>query len=294
MTSSAPDRTAAAKMRLRPSERDMDVLTGLSDYRFLSIPQLTALYYPSKGSCEARMRVLFRSGLAHRVFVPARPYDRKTHTIYALSKAGAQVLGRTRHVPSPVHLSDRERRSALFLDHTLRRNDVRICLELLAREDPGFQLLTWRQRPEDIRSEATIRWGRRTERVPIIPDGYFAVRLGRDVQAFAVEIDMGTVSVERMEKRYRAYWKWHRSGGHRLRYGRAPLRVLTLTTTDAHLKALRDAAARAPETTASSGSGLFWFTRLDSADIELPETLLSPVWTVARPNPGPPRPLFDS
>lgn len=111
--------------------------------------------------------------------------------------------------PRMPFLSESSRRSALFLDHTLRRNDVRICLELLHREMPGFQLLFWKQAPEDVRASAEVPVaGRRTARVPIVPDGVFAVRHHGQFHLLFLETDMGTVPVKRMQLRYQAYWRW--------------------------------------------------------------------------------------
>ena len=266
---------------IRLTARDQLILRDLGDYRFLSIPQLHALHFPSKGSAETRLRELFEAGLATRVFMSARPYDRATSTIYALAPKGARRLKELDPESSPQVLPEHERRSALFLDHTLRRNDLRICLELLAREDPGFQLLGWKQAREEVRAVAQVRQGRITERVAIVPDGAFSIRVAGACHAFAVEIDMGTVAPRRMETRYRAYWTWQRARGHLARHGRAPLRVLTLTTTPSRLERLRQAAMAAP-TEGRDGSGLFWFALLDIADLRQPDRLLRRAWRVAR------------
>lgn len=276
-----PPRTTL-QLRLRP--RDYDVLAALADHRLLSVPQLAVLHFPSRGSATARLRRLHQGGLVARVFMPVRPYDRRAHTIYGLAGRGARTLRERRGGELPRFLSTREQRSGLFLDHTLRRNDVRTCLELLARQDPGFQLLTWRQVPEEVRASAQVRVGRKQERVPLIPDGYFALRHVGTTEGFVLEIDMGTVLLSRMERRYRGYWTWWKARGHHRRFGKAPLRVLTLTTTTRRLQALKNAAARSP--TGGSGSGLFWFARLDIADLEQPHRLLGPSWEVARPGSG--------
>ncbi|MBI4438208.1 replication-relaxation family protein [Candidatus Uhrbacteria bacterium] len=275
-----PGRTTKNKA-IRLTTRDQVILRDLGDYRFLSIPQLHALHFPSKGSAERRLRELFEAGFATRVFLSARPYDRATSTIYALSLRGARMLRELDPASFPQVLPEHERRSALFLDHTLRRNDLRICLELLARQDPGFQLLGWKQAREDVRAVAQVRRGRTTERVAIVPDGAFSIRVAGACHAFAVEIDMGTVAPRRMETRYRAYWTWHRARGHLARHGPAPLRVLTLTTTPSRLERLRQAAITAP-TEGREGSGLFWFALLDVADLRQPDRLLRRAWRVAR------------
>ncbi len=260
--------------------RDFSVLRDLGDYRFLSVPQLVALHFPSEHSAQARLKRLVDAGLAIRVFMPVRPYDRTACSIFALSAKGSRLVAEHFGGKRPRFLSERERRSGLFLDHTLRRNDLRICLELLSR-GTGPQLVTWKQRPDEVGDYAKIRINsRRHERVPIVPDGFFAlVHKGR-CEAFVVEIDMGTVRRERMFLRYRAYWRWWKDGRHYLRFGGAPLRVLTLTTTDKRLETLRNEAASAPEC-GRKGSKLFWFAKLETADICDPERLLAAAWKLA-------------
>lgn len=275
---------------LRYTERDLDVLDALGDYRFLSIPQLQALHFPTNGTAETRLRRLHEHELVVRLYMPARPYDRRVHTIYGLSAKGAKLL-RTRHEgAAPPHLSPKNERSALFLDHTLRRNDLRICLTLLARQNPDFEFVSWEQTPEEVKARAEVPDGRDTQRLTLIPDAVFVLRQGESAAAFAVEIDMGTVRVTSMAERYRGYWCWWKAGGPAKRFGPIPFRVLTLTTTEAHLAALKRVATEAP-TTGRKGSGLFWFTLLSALDIKNPASVLAPSWQVARVTEAPPRPL---
>jgi hypothetical protein len=288
-----PRRTDPRRERaLRVTERDLQVLTDLGDYRFMSTPQLTALHFPSPARTQARLRQLVDAGLACKVFMPVRPYDASAKTIYALAGAGARLLVERRGGPRPRYLTERERRSGLFLDHTLRRNDLRVVLEQLHTQRVDVDFLTWRQAPEEVRAvvEAPVRT-RRPERIPLVPDGFFALRHDGHCQGFLVEIDMGTVRLERMRARYRGYWAWHRWGRARTRYGPLPLRVLTLTTTARRLENLRKAAMKSP-IGGTTGTNLFWFAQLDQLDLDAPEKLLAACWTTAQSRPGPPRPLL--
>lgn len=278
---------------IRLTERDDDILHGLGSYRFLTSRQAGALWFASEGAAATRLRALLAHDLVVRVFMPVRPFDRTAATIWALSPRGARRVREAREGARPTCLSANDRRSALFLDHTLRRNDARVCLALLDRGRHGFHLLRWAQAPAEVRGSAVVPTGRgRAARVPIVPDGFFALRCGGRIHAFAVEIDMGTVSVRAMALRYRAYWTWWKRGGMARKYGGAPTRVLTLTTTPARLERLRAAAAAAP-TEGRKGTGLFWFALLGAADIAAPERLLAGPWVAARAGPAEPRPLLD-
>lgn len=266
---------------LRYTDRDLDVLDALGDYRFLSVPHLAALHFPTSGSAETRLRRLHEHDLVVRLYMPARPYDRRVHTIYGLSAKGAKLLRDRHEGVAPPHLSAKDERSALFLDHTLRRNDLRICLTLLSKENADIQLVSWQQAPDAVRAKTEVPDGRDTKRATLLPDAVFVLQLSDARAAFAVEIDMGTVRVTSMAERYRAYWCWWKAGGPAKRFGPVPFRVLTLTTTEAHLAALKRAAIQAP-TTGRKGSGLFWFALLSSLDITNPASVLAPTWQVAR------------
>ncbi|MFZ5477069.1 MAG: replication-relaxation family protein [Myxococcota bacterium] len=277
---------------LRLTERDYDLLDALGDYRFLSVPQAAALFFPSAGSAARRLRELVAAKLALPVFLPVRPWTRASETVYALAGKGAVLLAPRHNGLRPRHLTAREQRSGLFLEHTLRRNDVRIAFDLLQLGRSDFTQFAWQQNPDQVRASAVVKLGVRTEaRVPIVPDGVALVRIGGQHHVLAIEIDMGTVPVVRMWRRYRAYWKWWRLGGPRLRYGPVPYRVLTLVPDEKRLKALAAVAARAPENR-SRGSRLFWFATLDAADITTPQKIIGAVWRPATEPLSPPEPLF--
>lgn len=279
---------------IRLTERDHDLLDALGDYRFLSVPQASALFFPSAQSASRRLRELVAARLAVPVFVPVRPYSRESQTVYALGAKGARLLTPRHNGLRPRHLTAREQRSGLFLDHTLRRNDVRIALDLLQIARKDFTLHAWQQNPDSVRASALVRVGSRSEfRVAVVPDGVALVGMAGEHQVLAVEIDMGTVPLQRMWRRYRAYWKWWRVGGARARYGPVPYRVLTLAPDARRLEALRKVAIRAPERGAQ-GTKLFWFGSLDLADLRDPTKLLDASWTIATTNPLPPQPIFNS
>lgn len=267
--------------RIRLTERDRDLLDALADYRFLTATQAAALFFPSEHSAARRLRELAQAKLAVPVFLPVRPWSRATETVYALAAKGAREITPRHNGMRPRHLTAREARSGLFLEHTLRRNDTRIALDLLQGVARSFALLGWQQNPDLVRSSAVVKVGMRSEaRVPTVPDGVALVRAGDECHVLAIEIDMGTVPVERMWRRYRSYWKAWRLGSARLRYGPAPYRVLTLVPDNKRLASLRAAAIRAPER-GSQGSRLFWFATLEHADITNPARLLGPVFEVA-------------
>jgi len=95
-----------------------------------------------------------------------------------------------------------------------------------------------------------------------------------------------------MALKYRAYWKWWKTGAARVRFGGAPLRILTLTSSTRRLQSLRESATRAPE--GKPGSALFWFAEVENVDIAEPERMLGRVWQTAMPGPGVRKPLISN
>jgi hypothetical protein len=96
---------------------------------------------------------------------------------------------------------------------------------------------------------------------------------------------MGTVRLERMRLRYAGYLAWWRARGHLPRWGDAPLRVLTLTTTTRRMEALRKASTpRVGETR------LFWHALLEHVSLTEPERFLASTWTTSESST--PQPLF--
>lgn len=277
---------------LRVTTRDLKLMDALSSFRFMSIPQATLLFFTSRGSAEARLRALARAGLVYKVFMPVRPADKTSVTVFGLARRGAELLRPRHNGERPPHLLGRELKSGLHLEHTLKRNDVRLALESLGHQHPRFTVLDWTHDPVENHGEALLKCGRAIRRVPCVPDGVAILRLGSECQVLAVEVDRGTIPVDRMQLRYRAYWQRWRDGTLDHRYGRVPYRILTLTTTKARLEALRKAALTAPN--GDQGSRLFWFGTLDAADFEKPEQLLERVFLVAHPRDPGPHHLFKS
>jgi len=224
---------------------------------------------------------LHRAELIIRVFQPIARSGSAQESIWALARKGAAEVARAKECPLPSHMTAKEQRSNLFIDHTLARNDFRICFELLHRQGK-LELLTWKQSPEEIGVQTELRGphGGRL-RVPLVPDGYFAVRYKDQTCHLLLESDMGTVALKRMALKYRGYWTWWKQGEHRRRFAADNLRVLTVTSSYTRLDNLRRLAMNAPNRV-RKGSGLFWFSTLAHVDPRAPEELLERIWWSAR------------
>lgn len=201
------------------------LLRAVGDLEIASLPQLAALACPSQASARRHLRVLFDGGWVE--VVPASraafalPGERQdpgllfgsAPNLYALTRAGEKLLadldgrplGRreTRGVPSP-----------LFLAHELAIRDVRVWLELTARENANQALETWHHGPD-----AAIDLQRQAPPKVVRPDAWFTYRLGDRVLVGLVEVDTGT---ERGNRRWR-----EKLEAYALLYGSSQLRAVT-------------------------------------------------------------------
>lgn len=291
MNSSSATRTKKTP-NVRITDRDLALFEALSSYRIFSTAQVAALFTPSYDAAERMLRRLHRAELILRVFLPVVRSGSAKESVWALARKGAAEVARARECPLPSHMTAREQRSNLFIDHTLARNDFRICFELLHRQGK-LELLTWKQSPEEIGANAELRGphGGRL-RVPLVPDGYLVVRYHGKTSHLLLEADMGTLALKRMALKYRGYWTWWKQDAHRRRFAADNLRVLTVTSSYTRLDNLRRLAANAPNRD-RKGSGLFWFSTLTHVDPRAPEELLERVWWSARVGASAPQLLLE-
>jgi hypothetical protein len=110
--------------QVRLTERDLWILEGLGQMRFLTTSQLAKLYFDdSRWSANKRLRKLLDSGLA-KVWVRSLSQD----NIYSLTRKGVNAFNEDKldleqKVRLPLDLDGN-------LDHLLAINDVRITLAL--------------------------------------------------------------------------------------------------------------------------------------------------------------------
>ncbi len=251
------------------TERDRKIFHMLDDLRFLTVTQLAHLFFSSRPVADQRLRLLGRAGYLTTLDW-TRGKDSSKSVVYALARAGAEVLREDGRGSLPRFIRPSERRSRAFIEHTVLRNELFVVLELLTRET-NLQLVSFRHHPEEVAVSATLHKGGGSERRVAVADAFFAVLIADQCSAFLVEIDRATLPLKRMKERYEVYEAWWRKGGARQRFGGAPLRILTFST-KAHVRSL---AAVAPK------SSLFWFTTLDTLQLDHPEALLAAYWLTA-------------
>jgi len=263
------------------------ILRFLAELRFLSLPQIAKLCCPSvrqdlsEKSARRHMRALFDAGLVEVLPVsraalapPGVPNDASllygsAPNVYAPAARGLEILHR-------VGITDRQiegrkkpaygPKNSLFLAHELEVRDVRVWLELAAREGK-YDLEKW----EDG-EDAAIDLERDQPPFLVRPDAWFVLRLEQAVLVGLVEVDRGT---ERGDRRWREKLEAYQAlfTGRRLPTvtGYINARVLVIAPDARRRDQLAGAVAEAGESLASK----FWVAERSVID----ETcLLLPRW----------------
>jgi hypothetical protein len=264
---------------MRLTERDIDVVEAVNRYRVLKQEQIQSLYFGSQATAKFRLAKLYDHGYLERKFLPVMLGEGRSPTLYVLDKKGADLLRVERGYDELMWYSSSKDLKTEFLEHTIAINEVMVAVTLAARQE-GFILEKWAGE-NDLKADydyVTIRTasGKR-ERVPVLPDSYFSLIAHNRRHHFFLELDRGTMTLDRFKTKVRAYMAYHESGGYEKRYGTKSLRVLTViaakSSGEKRIKNLKMASEQV------GGKHRFWFA---TANLLIPKTILIvPVWQVA-------------
>lgn len=263
--------------RMRLTERDIKVALAVYDYRVLKREQIQQLFFPSKNTANDRLNRLYQQGFLERRWLPVEYGQGMGQALYLLAERGADLvaeqLGMDRAAVTWKQAYNEV--GALFLEHTLMVNQVRIVFTVAA-ERAGYTIDRW-TKEEELKAEreyVSIRTDRGTQRrVAVIPDGYFILNLGDKRAHFFLEVDRATEANKRWAQKVQSYLVYTQSGGYEKRFQTRSLRVLTVTTSEKRLNNLKRTTEQA------GGERLFWFATLQ--EIERAKALTEPIWRVA-------------
>jgi hypothetical protein len=229
--------------RLR--ERDLALLDGLYQHRFLTRQQLQILFFTDPGSPRPAQRRLHRlrdDGLIARRALALPDGRREPEPYYCLTPDGAQLVAHRNQLP----LTEARRRAAdaisnpLFVRHALAGGDLHCALIRAARTEPAHRCL-----PEWWRGELAVeaRFAENGKPTLLRPDGYTRYQAGDDIHHLLLEVDLGTMSLPRLLAKLDRYRAFSRSRSWRDRYPVFP-KLLLLTTSRERVDSL--CAALAP------------------------------------------------
>jgi hypothetical protein len=258
------------------TERDVRILRLVADFRYMTREQVEKLEFsPTTISyCKRRLSLLFHNGYLERRFLPLRGVFGAARAYYVLDQRGTGVL-MTLLALTRAELDWRPRdgrREPLYMEHTLRINDMRVLLILAARR--AALELRWiderelKRRARDHRVPDPLHLN---ERITIIPDGYFT--LGNR-WSFALELDRGTVEEVPFKRKVRGYGEWKTSGLYTRSFGTSSLRVLFVVA-DSRRDPHRISRIRRWTQSAGGGS-MFWFAALEELGADA--LLFEPEW----------------
>lgn len=256
------DISTRTRGRIVITRRDLELLLSLFQYRFLSLPQVERLHFPSAQTAARRLRLLARAGLVTVVRMPGI-----TDRIASLTGPGIDQLSAMLKVPAAELGRSRARfrpKDHLFLRHALAVSDFRIALEAAASARPdtfvrGFYADHVVERTDSggfTRFTRDLAAGVAGPGATVghTPDGVFALTCGTASALFFLEVDRGTETVSDRErgvaKILRFYLSYIGSGGYR-RYENvfqvsdpfAAVRVLVATSSARRLQTIRKVGA---------------------------------------------------
>lgn len=267
--------------RMILTQRDEEIIGVAYAYRFVTSSQINTRVFlkgepPKETRCNKRLRLLYHHGFLDRILPKVARGEGAKPIIYCLDERGAQLLAEELEGEVDWRPKDREV-GKMFLDHTLKINDVRIAVTLAA-EKAGFQLRKWTDektlKSQEMKDYVTISTpGGRKRKVAVIPDGYFILNIGEKKAHFFIEVDLATLSNTRWKTKIQAYLAYIRQGLYQKRYRTRSLRILTVTTGERRLQNLKTT------TEAAEGQRMFWFTTFDQATSD--KILTEPIWQVA-------------
>jgi hypothetical protein len=213
----------------RLSDRDRAVLASIAEHRFLTVRQVEGLYFPDhapgSGARIARRTMARLRELGLLGTLPQRVGGVRAGSaglVHYLDDAGQLLLyGRRKHrVQDP---------SARFIDHHLAVADTHIGL-VSGDRDRTIELVECTVEPASWRRYTGLGGARLT----LKPDLYVETAAGRElVNAWFVEVDLGTESIPTLVRKCHDYEDYRRSGTEQADHGSFPLVVWSITHPDA-------------------------------------------------------------
>ena len=274
------------------TDRDIRVVHSIYRYKYLSASQIQRLHFPSETTRNRRLRRLIEEDYVEPfeiINIPER--------IFRIARDGARLVASRLGVEVDDLLwtsSTKTPKDYYFMRHFIRLNDVRIALEMGAKEGPvtlrGF-LPEYYGKKEESGSvhkyvrDATFGIQDPEEHIPHTPDAVFSLEKDGSPALFFLEVDRGTETLSNPQKgvlkMVRFYLGYLAEGGYE-RYSedfktKEPFdsfRALIVTTSEERIENMRSAASSLPKRM-RRGLRALWCTTFDGLTAE---AVFSPIW----------------
>jgi len=240
------------------TQRDGEILDAVHQHRFLTTDLVELAFFPPPptgaraAECSRayeRLRCLWLWGYLERIELPvSRHLGGRRPYLYALGRRGVPVVEALRPPDaSAVGVPRVDRAVDGRVDHDLLVASVWANLAAVLR---GSRATSFRWLAErELRARGWCVEDPKTgRRLPVLPDGYAAVGLpDGGVHACLVEVDMGSLTLDRFARKVRAFEEWRASGAHARALGPGTFEVAVLTHSQRRLenlcRAVRDEVA---------------------------------------------------
>lgn len=248
--------------------RDIEIISSVYKHRFLNTDQVHMLHFlgGNKSQCVRRLQKLYHLGYVDRIR-DVLVENGSRPIVYTLARRGAELALLTDWEPDKI--------KPMFLQHTLKVNDLRILISLMTTQLEG-QLEVWHDERELWRMMHNDKVVIETQETTLNPDAYFVLympqREGIAIRGF-LEIDMGTESNAKVwTKKVLSYLEYHEKH-FKNRFGARNMRVFTVTTSERRLENLKKC------TEVVGGQYRFWFTTFKR--IAEQNILTASIWSMA-------------
>lgn len=257
----------------------------LARHRFVTAPQLAARLHVDPAEVVLTLDALVGEGLLQAVSPSQNLRGDPVPRAYLLTRTGSDLYATTTGEDRPTVVDPR--RSLGMLEHELAIVTMALVLERLT--DQGvLHLLRFETARAKIADVTHVAQDGRPRRIPLVADALAVVEVAGEVRALLIEIDRGTVPVERMATKYLGYVSWQRMNGPFRRFGIKNFRVLTVAPNRTRLERLREIA-----TDRGGSSRFLWFVDASEVAVDDPKRLLGLVWSVAGHDPSLRLQLFE-
>ncbi|MBT2233210.1 replication-relaxation family protein [Nonomuraea sp. NEAU-A123] len=187
------------ELAVRLTDRDRQLIRLIHDFRVLTAPQVSEMFFDTDDAARKRLLALTRMGILER-FRPNLPPTMGTAPYhYVIGETAAAVLASESGVDMADFGYRRDRVLGIVysqrLAHTVGTNGIAASLYGFARRHPVTELTTWW-----TEQRCTAEWGAMAR-----PDAYARWTEGRHSVEFFLEYDTGTEPLDRVAHKLDGY-----------------------------------------------------------------------------------------
>src|SRR5262245_35830239 len=202
-----------AARAFRLTERDLDVIRLVHDYRYVTNDHVRALIPGSAQQLTRRLRALFDHQYIDRLKPLSAHLQRLPDSTYylALGPKGAELLRAVLPASDVYWRPKHNLRTEDFIEHEAMVADFRITLELACTNEHATHFLRW-ARGDQVATTFEVPQPKRTIPYHVRPDGYAALSIANEHWNLFFEADRGNVEHPRIARKLLAYWHYFSDG----------------------------------------------------------------------------------